>query len=452
MGARASGRLSRVVSIALVLSAGGTLGLVSGSLLPGTAAAGTHRTAGAATPLVELVTPVLRQGARGALDINTLGARACRLSFAGPTGRHAGPYVVRASAQHVQWRWRVPTNATTGAWTASAACAASSRKLRSGGSAALVEHLSVIGRRGGSNSIVAVGSLRTAVTHSQPGGRAAAGGGNVVGLGGAGNPFPYGQCTYHAYEERSDVYEFAVAHGVPRGGTASATTYGGIPDYWWNAWRWLSNAQHVGIPTGTTPVHGALVVFPRGYGGSAVGHIAYVESVNADGSYVVSERNWNYNSNVTLRHVQASLPGVAFIYGGPAGNGPAPAPPPPVPSTPSPPTTTPTTSPTETTPKPPPPPPPPTVYVHHVYGTCADGACGVNERSGPGYSSYAIVGNIGEGGEVDIVCQTSGQLVTPNHGTASTVWDKLANGAYVTDVYVDTPGVGGNFSPPIPHC
>jgi surface antigen len=290
------------------------------------------------------------------------------------------------------------------------------------------------------------------VSRSQPGGRAAVGGGNVVGLGGASNPFPYGQCTYHAYEERPDVYDFAVAHGVPRGGAATATTYGGIPDYWWNAWRWLSNAQRVGIPTGTTPVHGALVVFPRGYGGSAVGHIAYVESVNPDGSYVVSERNWNYNSNVTLRRVQPSYPGVGFIYGGPAGNGPA------APSaattTPSTTTTTPgTTTPTTSTPSTPTPPPAaPTIYVHHIYGTCADGACGVNERSGPGYSSYAIVGHLGEGGEVDIVCQASGELVTPNHGTGSTVWDKLTNGAYVTDVYVDTPGVGGNFSPPIPRC
>jgi LasA protease len=94
----------------------------------------------------------------------------------------------------------------------------------------------------------------------------------------------------------------------------------------------------------------------------------------------------------------------------------------------------------------------PTIYVHHVYGTCADGACGLKERAGPGYSAYAQTGSLTEGAEVDIVCQTHGELVTPNHGTASTVWDKLANGAYVTDVYVDTPGVGGAFSPPIPQC
>ncbi len=229
MGAMTSRRLSRVAWSAALVSAVGGLGFISGSLLPGIAAAGTHRTSGPATPLIELVTPALRQGGVGALDINTLGARACKLSFSGPAARHAGPFVVHATARHVQWRWRVPANATRGTWTASAACASSPGELRSGSAARLVEHLSVTGGQAGSNVIVAPGSLRSAVSRSQPRGRAAAGGGNVVGLGGAGNPFPYGQCTYHAYEDRSDVYEFAVAHGVPRGGTATATRYGESP-------------------------------------------------------------------------------------------------------------------------------------------------------------------------------------------------------------------------------
>jgi hypothetical protein len=99
-----------------------------------------------------------------------------------------------------------------------------------------------------------------------------------------------------------------------------------------------------------------------------------------------------------------------------------------------------------------PPPPPPPFYVHHVYGTCADGGCGLREHTGPGYSSYPSVGMVYDGQEIDIVCQTTGELVTPNHGTASNVWDRLTTDAYVTDVYVDTSGVGGSFSPPIPHC
>jgi hypothetical protein len=64
--------------------------------------------------------------------------------------------------------------------------------------------------------------------------------------------------------------------------------------------------------------------------------------------------------------------------------------------------------------------------------------------------------------EVDIDIVGEGNLEGQNNyattktaiapGTASNVWDKLTNGPYVTDVYVDTPGVGGSFSLPIPHC
>jgi hypothetical protein len=115
---------------------------------------------------------------------------------------------------------------------------------------------------------------------------------------------------------------------------------------------------------------------------------------------------------------------------------------------------TPPAPPTPPTPPPAPPslPPPPPYYVYQVYGTCADGGCGLHERTGPGYSSFPSVGMLYDGEAVDIVCQTTGELLTPNHGTASTVWDRLTNGFYVTDVYVDTPGVGGAFSPPIPTC
>lgn len=403
---------------------------------------------GQAKPILEFATPVLSHGGIGNLDVDALNARACELSFTGPGHRYVGPFVMRLRAPHVHWAWRVPRSAAGGPWTAEVTCGASASALtKHGGKTS--EQLILKGNGHGGGGIVAAGSLRVSSTLAAPGGRAGSSGGKVVGLGSGHNPFPSGQCTYHAYETRGDIYDFAVAHGVPAGGLASSATLGGIPDYWWNAWRWLSNAQRVGIPTGSTPVPGALAVFPRGYGGSAVGHVAYVEHVNADGTYVVSERNWNFNPNITQRLVHP-YPGVGFIYGGPAGNGPAPPPPPVTQSPPPPPTAAPTNpaTPTPTTPTP----TAPTLYVHHVYGTCADGACGINERSGPGYSSYAIVGTLGEGAEVDIACQTNGELVTPNHGTASTVWDRLTNGTYVTDVYIDTSGVGGSFSPPIPQC
>jgi hypothetical protein len=100
----------------------------------------------------------------------------------------------------------------------------------------------------------------------------------------------------------------------------------------------------------------------------------------------------------------------------------------------------------------PPAPEAPTSFRYYVYGTCADGLCGLNKRAGPGYSGYSVVGVLVDSDPVDIVCQTTGELVTPNHGVASNVWDQLVDGSYVTDVYITTPGTGGGFTDPIPRC
>ena len=77
--------------------------------------------------------------------------------------------------------------------------------------------------------------------------------------------FPYGQCTYYVASRR-DV------------------TWGG------NAWAWFSNANGI-RPEGHTPVAGSIVVFHSGW----FGHVAYVEQVDADGSFVVSEMNFYAN-------------------------------------------------------------------------------------------------------------------------------------------------------------
>ncbi|MEO8898032.1 MAG: CHAP domain-containing protein [Candidatus Dormibacter sp.] len=74
--------------------------------------------------------------------------------------------------------------------------------------------------------------------------------------------FPYGQCTYYAASRR-DV------------------TWGG------NAWAWFQNANGL-RPEGHVPVTGAIVVFHDGW----FGHVAYVEGVNPDGRFVISEMNF----------------------------------------------------------------------------------------------------------------------------------------------------------------
>ena len=71
-------------------------------------------------------------------------------------------------------------------------------------------------------------------------------------------------------------------------------------------YNWIGSAQTAGKATGTTPQAGAVAVMD--------GHVAYVESVNSDGSYVVSEMGWNYQpGNYNQRTVQPGSFG-GFIY------------------------------------------------------------------------------------------------------------------------------------------
>ena len=69
---------------------------------------------------------------------------------------------------------------------------------------------------------------------------------------------------------------------------------------------WISSAQAAGKSTGSAPRAGAVAV--------TNGHVAYVESVNNDGSYTVSEMGWNYRAgNYNKRTVRPGTFG-QFIY------------------------------------------------------------------------------------------------------------------------------------------
>jgi N-acetylmuramoyl-L-alanine amidase len=102
----------------------------------------------------------------------------------------------------------------------------------------------------------------------------------------AGNRFAFGNCTYYVYNRRP----------IPWQG---------------DAWAWYGNAQAMGFPTGRTPRPGAIMVtWESGYG-----HVAYVESVNPDGSWVVAEMNWVAFNTVDRRLIQpAGVPLIGFIY------------------------------------------------------------------------------------------------------------------------------------------
>lgn len=92
----------------------------------------------------------------------------------------------------------------------------------------------------------------------------------------SGNSYAYGWCTWYAKERRPD-----------------------LPNNLGNGGSWVANAAAQGIPTGSTPRAGAIAEQP--------GHVAYVESVNGDGTVTVSEMGWNYTQGVyNVRTVSAS--------------------------------------------------------------------------------------------------------------------------------------------------
>lgn len=108
-----------------------------------------------------------------------------------------------------------------------------------------------------------------------------------------GNGYDYGWCTWHAANRRAQI-------GRP------------IPNNLGNAITWLPVARRAGLPTGATPQAGA-VLYHKNIGG--LGHVAFVEKENPDGSFLVSDMNYPTWGRATYRTIQPSEFGnYAFIY------------------------------------------------------------------------------------------------------------------------------------------
>ena len=107
------------------------------------------------------------------------------------------------------------------------------------------------------------------------------------------NGYDYGYCTWWAATRRAQV------------GRA-------IPSNLGNASTWKVLAQRAGFGVGNAPGAGAVIwTPPRDY----YGHVGFVESVNPDGSVVVSEMNvagWGRTSTKTLSADQAAA--YSYIY------------------------------------------------------------------------------------------------------------------------------------------
>lgn len=91
----------------------------------------------------------------------------------------------------------------------------------------------------------------------------------------SGNNYPWGQCTWYAYNRRTEL-------GLPTSGNFG------------NGGQWADSAAALGYWVDNTPRHvGDAVVFAQGQAGSdpVYGHVAVLEKINADGSIEVSESN-----------------------------------------------------------------------------------------------------------------------------------------------------------------
>lgn len=98
------------------------------------------------------------------------------------------------------------------------------------------------------------------------------------------NTYDYGYCTWYVKNRRG----------------------ASLPNGLGNANTWYSRASGMGLAVGSAPRAGAVGTTTRG----SLGHVVYVESVNADGSINISEMNAPYFGRVTHRTASAS----EFVY------------------------------------------------------------------------------------------------------------------------------------------
>ena len=104
-----------------------------------------------------------------------------------------------------------------------------------------------------------------------------------------GNRYAFGNCTWYVYERRAAV-------GRP------------IGSFWGNGGSWAYSGAAAGFRVDNIPAAGAILVEL-----GSPGHVAFVESVSANGDVVVSEMNnsayggFNIVNNRTISAGQASL-------------------------------------------------------------------------------------------------------------------------------------------------
>lgn len=206
--------------------------------------------------------------------------------------------------------------------------------------------------------------------------------------------------------------------GLPMRG-ASLTGPNGQTRFFGNGGNWDTAARQVGFAVDTTPTVGSVAQWHGGEQGAFwSGHVAFVAATYPDGQVLVEEYNWS----APLRYGQRVARAPRYIHFTGASR---PIPPPAPAPTP--------------TPVPQPLPPAPALAWYHT-------TAALNARTGPG-TGYRVARVLPSGTAIGLACQTRSASLINGSG----IWDRLADGTYVTDYYTTTPAFN-NFSPGIPRC
>lgn len=127
--------------------------------------------------------------------------------------------------------------------------------------------------------------------------------------------YPYPAANSGAIDPWGFYYRYCTSFVAWRmnrdGGAASFRNYmdGG---HWGNAGNWRANALALGYPVNNTPAVGAIAWWAAGTV-STLGHVAYVEAVNRDGTVVVEEYNYGLRLQYNRRTIPVSEPS-GFIH------------------------------------------------------------------------------------------------------------------------------------------
>ena len=158
----------------------------------------------------------------------------------------------------------------------------------------------VTNNQGNSNPDFIAQKAATATAFVRQDGYYQTNGGPVVTGSGGPNRFAYGQCTFWA----NDRYHALTGFWVPWLG---------------NAYQWADGARASGWNVSSSPhVPSIIVLQPYVQGAGYFGHVAVVESINADGSVHTSNYNWYTNGGwATLSYWDFRPgPGVLFVWHG----------------------------------------------------------------------------------------------------------------------------------------